>query len=259
MRAVGDDEYLHVLVESAAAPEAVALVALDLVECLLDGDSAPLELDVHERQAVDQDGDVVAVVVGARLRVLVHDLQAVVVHVALVDELDVLDRAVVAVEHLHVVALDATRLLDDALVLGGDAALEEALPLLVSEGEAVEQLQLVAQVGDELVLGRERHVLVGLALQLGDERLLELGLALVGRGAPALLGCSSTDGGLAAERHDLEVHGRRQIVNKRLTGNAIGHFHYGIVDTANVLNVDMALRVSIVLDRYAGRAILAHD
>ena len=32
-------------------------------------------------------------------------------HVALVDELDVLDRAVVAVEHLHVVALNAARLL----------------------------------------------------------------------------------------------------------------------------------------------------
>ena len=54
-------------------------------------------------------------------------------HVALVDELDVLDRAVVAVEHLHVVALNAARLLGDALVLRGDAALEEALPLLVGK------------------------------------------------------------------------------------------------------------------------------
>jgi hypothetical protein len=59
--AVADDEELDVLEEAGPGPEAVALVALDLVERLPDVDPAPLELDVHHRQAVDQDCHVIAV------------------------------------------------------------------------------------------------------------------------------------------------------------------------------------------------------
>mgnify|MGYP001686450665 CR=1 FL=1 len=65
-------------------------------------------------KAVDEDGDVVAGVVGAGIDdVLVGDLQAVVVDVLLVDEPDVLGLAVVPDEGLDVVLLDATRLLRD--------------------------------------------------------------------------------------------------------------------------------------------------
>jgi hypothetical protein len=72
-----------------AGPEAVALVAVDLVEGLADVDAAALELDVHHRQAVDEHRDVVAVGVasappglaGAGHLVLVDDLQPVVVDV----------------------------------------------------------------------------------------------------------------------------------------------------------------------------------
>ena len=60
-RAVADHEELHVLEQARAGPEAVALVAVDLVERLADVDAAALELDVHHRQAVDEDRDVVAV------------------------------------------------------------------------------------------------------------------------------------------------------------------------------------------------------
>ena len=61
LRAVADHEELDVLEQAGAGPEAVALVAVDLVERLADVHAAPLELDVHQRQAVDEDGDVVAV------------------------------------------------------------------------------------------------------------------------------------------------------------------------------------------------------
>ena len=85
-RAVADHEQLHVLEQARAGPEAVALVAVDLVERLADVHAAALELDVHQRQAVDQDRHVVAVgVLGAALAladlVLVDDLQPVVVDV----------------------------------------------------------------------------------------------------------------------------------------------------------------------------------
>ena len=112
--AVGDDEDLDVAEQASARPEGVALVAVDLVEGLADGHAAALELDVHQRQAVDEDRDVVAGVVGACLDdVLVGDLQAVVVDVLLVDEPDVLGLAVVPDEGLDVVLLDAAGLLRD--------------------------------------------------------------------------------------------------------------------------------------------------
>jgi hypothetical protein len=60
-RAVADDEQLHVLEQAGARPEAVALVAVDLVEGLADVHAPALQLDVHHRQAVDQHGHVVAV------------------------------------------------------------------------------------------------------------------------------------------------------------------------------------------------------
>ena len=89
-RAVADHEELDVLEQPGAGPEAVALVAVDLVERLADVDAAPLELDVHHRQAVDEDRDVVAVRALRRRRpadlVLVDDLQPVVVDVRLVDQ-----------------------------------------------------------------------------------------------------------------------------------------------------------------------------
>ena len=68
----------------------------------------------------------------------------------LVDQRDVLGRAVVALEDLDVVLLDADGLLDDALVRAGDLLREEALPLGVGERDPVQRLELRPQVRDEL-------------------------------------------------------------------------------------------------------------
>jgi hypothetical protein len=94
-RAVADDEQLHILEQAAARPEAVALVAVDLVEGLADVHATALEFDVHHRQAVDQHGHIEAG--GTRAcrahcwcLVLIDHLQSVVVDVGLVDQVDVL-------------------------------------------------------------------------------------------------------------------------------------------------------------------------
>ena len=44
---VRDDEQLHILEQSAARPETLALVAVDLIERLLDIDAATLQFDMH--------------------------------------------------------------------------------------------------------------------------------------------------------------------------------------------------------------------
>jgi hypothetical protein len=79
------------------------------------------------------------------------------VDVLLVDQRTFFDRAVVALEQLDVVLLDAHRLLDDGVVRTRDALGEEGPPLTVGERDAVECLELGAQVRDELasdVIGR---------------------------------------------------------------------------------------------------------
>ena len=157
-RAVADHEQLDVLEQAGVGPEALPLVAVDLVERLPDVDTAALELDVHHRQAVDEHGHVVAVRRGRPVDlVLVDDLEPVVVDVGLVDQVDVLGRAVVALEDLDVVFLDAGGLLDDPVVLARDRLVEEPLPLGVGELDLVQRFELGAQVGLQrgaLVIGR---------------------------------------------------------------------------------------------------------
>ena len=129
LRAVADDEQLHVAEQAGVGPEAVALVAVDLVERLADRHAPTLQLHVHQRQTVDQHRDVVAVRAGSRRFVLVDDLEPIVVDVLLVDQVDVLDCAVVTLQHLDVVFLDAGSLLDDAVIPAGNLLGEEPLPL----------------------------------------------------------------------------------------------------------------------------------
>jgi hypothetical protein len=159
-RAVADHEDLDVVEQPGARPEAVTLVAVDLVERLADVDPATLQLDVDERQAIDEDSDVVAVAAGRPAvalgdLVLVEDLEVVVVDVGLVDQLDVLRRPVVAGEDLDGILLDAAGLVLGRVVGARDTVREEPPPLRIGEHEVVELLQLRAKVGDELGLGRD--------------------------------------------------------------------------------------------------------
>ena len=97
----------------------------------------------------------------------------------LVDQVDVLGAAVVALQDLNVVFLDAGGLLDDAVVGPGDLLAEELLPFLVTERDLVQRLQLAAQVGDQVGLAADAQVFVGLYLQALDEVVLKLRLGLV--------------------------------------------------------------------------------
>ncbi len=69
--------------------------------------------------------------------------------VCLVDQVDVLGRAVVALQDLNMVFLDARGLLQDAVIGAGDAGAEEPFPLGIGEADLVKPLQLPAQVGDQ--------------------------------------------------------------------------------------------------------------
>jgi hypothetical protein len=122
------------------------------------------------------------------------------VDVALVEQRDVLGRAVVALEDLDVILLDTDGLLDDALVGTCDPLGEEPVPLRVAERDAVQSFNLGAEVGDELLLACDRQVLVCLTLQKLDELLLKVGLRLVGRSGRSVGDELSNDGALRTDR-----------------------------------------------------------
>ena len=185
--AVGDDEDLHVLEETGAAPERLTLVAVDLVEGLADGHTPPLQLHEDEWETIDEDRHIVTVLPLAALGgVLVDDLQAVVVDILPVKDAEVFLIAVVEEKGLHVVLLDEPRLLHDAVVLIGQDSIVESFPFSVSKGNAIELFHLPAQVTDEVLLGMQRQIFIRLALQPLDKGFLQCGFALVLRLCPRL-------------------------------------------------------------------------
>jgi hypothetical protein len=113
---VRDDEELDVLKQPTTHPEAVPLVAVDLVEGLSNRHPTTFQLDVDDWKAVHQNSHVESGLTLPFDLVLVDDLEAVVVNVALVHETDVLGRPVIAEQDLDLVLLEPSSLLHDPVV-----------------------------------------------------------------------------------------------------------------------------------------------
>ena len=91
--------------QALPAPEAVFLITLDLVERFLHLQPTPLQLDLHERQPVDEDRNVVAVLVAALHRHLLGHLVAVSQRIHRVEELQITRRPVIF-RQLHPIPQD---------------------------------------------------------------------------------------------------------------------------------------------------------
>ena len=185
--AVGDDKELDILKEAGSGPEGIPLVAVNLVEGLADGHSPAFEFHMNQRQAVDQNGDIIAIVMPGALAlghdVLVDDLKGIVVHVLPVNERDILGHAVVPLQDLDIVLLDHAGLFDNVIVWIGNDLLEEAVPFGVGEAAGVQPLQLGTEIRDQIILGMNRKIRIPLLAEHANKLLLQGRLALVGIGA----------------------------------------------------------------------------
>ena len=183
--AVADDEELDIFEEAAGCPERIPLVAIDLIEGFLEVHSALLKFNVHKREAVYEDGDIIAVGASAILHdILVDDLQAVAVDVVLVYESDVAEAdSILAAVHqrqnLDGVVLDGVGFLNYPVILVGEDHLEEEVPIAVGEFEVIEAFELGAKIGDEGLFIHYREVFIALLLKLADECRFEGRFALV--------------------------------------------------------------------------------
>ena len=86
-------------------------------------------------QTVDQNRHIVAsIVLPLGFLVLVNHLQAVVVNVLFVNQLNILGSSVIPAEYLDMVGLNGAAFLCDALIGVGKSFRKETLPLAVAKG-----------------------------------------------------------------------------------------------------------------------------
>ena len=185
--AVGDDKELDILKEAGSGPEGIPLVAVNLVEGLADGHSPAFEFHMNQRQAVDQNGDIIAIVMPGALAlghdVLVDDLKGIAVHVLPVNEGDILGHAIVPLQDLDIVLLDHAGLFDNVTVRIGDDLMKEAIPFGVGELIGIQPLQLGTEICDQVALGMNGKIHIPLLAEHANKLLLQGRLALIGIGA----------------------------------------------------------------------------
>ena len=155
--AVGDHKNLRILVQTAARPERIPLIAVDLVERLPDGHPAPLQFHMNQWKAVDQNRHIIAVIMPCAIclfyLILVDDLQAVVMDVLFVDQCDIFGTAIIPVQYLHIIFLNLPGLFGNMLVGVGNYITEKLPPLCIRKLVVVQLFQLAAEVGNQFILG----------------------------------------------------------------------------------------------------------
>ena len=113
--AIGDHEDLHKLIQTAGCPKTVPLIAVDLIESLANRHTPALQFDMYQRQTIDQNGHIIAVIVLGTIigghGVLIDHLQNIVMDVLFVNQDDIFALTVIPLQHLHMVFLDQPTLL----------------------------------------------------------------------------------------------------------------------------------------------------
>jgi hypothetical protein len=145
-----------ILEQGLLAVEALLAVAVHLVEGLADGHAALLQLHLHQRQAIDQDGHVVAVGVAARLLELLDHLHLVAGDVLLVQQIDVLDAPVVKRRSRGCSRRESCGSSRRCHRWACPARTRRNAAIRLGELNGVERLQLHAHVGQQLGRGLDR-------------------------------------------------------------------------------------------------------
>ena len=211
--AVGDHKNLHILIQAAARPERIPLIAVDLVERLPDGHPAPLQFHMNQWKAVDQNRHIIAVIMPCAVclfyLILVDDLQAVVVDVLLVDQRDIFGTAIIPVQYLHIIFLNLPGLFGNMFVGVGNYITEKLPPLCIRKLVVVQLFQLAAEVGNQFIFGMQRQIGIAVLTQQPDKLFFQFRLALVA--------VSAHLGGFIGGNNSIFIGGRNDIEK--------GHFH----------------------------------
>ena len=213
IRAVGDHEDLHEFIQSAGCPEAVSLIAIDLVKRFPNGNAPALQLDMDEWQAVDQYRHIIAIVMSCPLLcgdgILVDDLQTVIMDALLVNKLNIFAFPVIPAEHLHTVLLNQAGLFENAGVCVCQHLVPETLPFAVRKAIVVQLFQLRPQIGNQVSLFMDGQALIAQLAKQTDKLLFQVRFALVRLRALRLRLVFGDNSAFCTLRYDVEIrHGQ---------------------------------------------------
>ena len=198
VRAITDDEDLNILKQTTSCPEGIPLIPVDLVERLPDNHTTPFQFHMNHREAIDQDRHIIAVAVPCSLvladSILIDDLKEIVMDVFLVDQGDVFGRTIITLQDLNEVLLDLPGLLYNMIIRVRQSIFEEPVPLGIGEGIAVQHLQFIPEICNQLCLRMDRKIFIALPGEHTDEFPLQFSFALiaVGPGLHRLIFCDNS-------------------------------------------------------------------
>ena len=133
-RSVADNKKLNVFIKSAACPEGITLIAVNLIERFFQCNATPFQLHMNQRKAIDKYRNVIAVFeIAALLGVLVNHLKRIVMDILFINQRDIFASSVVTPQNLNIVLLNKPCFFNNAGIIIGKLIFEKGLPFLVRE------------------------------------------------------------------------------------------------------------------------------
>lgn len=85
---------MSILKQTTTGPEGISLITVNLIERLTDSNTSTLQLDMNQRETINEDGNIIAVAVLGTFffadGILVDDLKPVIMNVLLIDKSNIL-------------------------------------------------------------------------------------------------------------------------------------------------------------------------
>ena len=172
---VADHKKLHKLKQPVTRRETVSLVAIDLIKRFFEFKPAPFEFDLYQRQAVDENGDVVTVFAFASHRNLLRHLKFILTPMNLIDKFKGLFIARVG-EVGDAVAQHPGPVVDIALA----EKIEHLPKLRRAQPDLIVLFQLLFKIGRQVFFVADDRLLVAQTDELRDEGVFEDLLGLGG-------------------------------------------------------------------------------
>ena len=153
---------------------------MDLVKGFTDGNAALFKLNLHQWQAVYQQGYVIAVFMSAGLFKLLDDLQFVASKAFFIKQIDILQVTVIKGKVINIVAMHLFGFINDGVAWGVKVLLSKAPPFSVAKFDVIQPLQLIANVNQHFVRGvKRRQKLIALVGQVLNQLIFKLGFSLI--------------------------------------------------------------------------------
>ena len=145
---VRDNKYLNILIQSAACPETVTLITVDLIESFTNLHATPFQFNMHHRKAIDKYRNIIAVIMPCTLclsyLILIDNLNKIVVYIILVDQGDILACAVITPENLNMIFLYSACFVGNALILSCNVFAEKVFPFTIRKPVMIQFFKLLS-------------------------------------------------------------------------------------------------------------------